>query len=411
MAKGNALMGTLQGRVGDMLFKVRKGQQISGKLQKQVINTRTTAQMKQRTQLNNLVACYRVLKPAIEMGFENKASNQSNYNAFVGKNMNVGTLVFNDKDSVKAGVTIVAPYQITSGTLSPVVMQGAAPNAITNIALGALAIGPTTTIGQFSSAILANNPQIVSGMQLSYISMVQRVDTEVIPPASIALIPRAYVEKYEITLNVENAALLSDSFPARALGVTDGFLSHVADSLLGGYTWVWSQKVGTLIKVSSQRLNVTSLSTLADYVGSAAQTRAGSSYNAVNGAFLDPNTGAPVIPAVPVPSVTSFKTSGGLAVANQVQAGQSFNLAGAKIEGNNLDIVTSFRIYAKIGVDPMPSAETMISESVPAAASAVTPISATLAGPSASGLYNAVAIICDGVVVWQTYIFPDEEGG
>ena len=108
MAKGNALMGTLQGRVGDMLFKVRKGQQISGKLQKQVINTRTTAQMKQRTQLNNLVACYRVLKPAIEMGFENKASNQSNYNAFVGKNMNVGTLVFNDKDSIKPAVVINA---------------------------------------------------------------------------------------------------------------------------------------------------------------------------------------------------------------------------------------------------------------------------------------------------------------
>lgn len=58
---------SLQGRIGDMLFKVRKGQQISGKLQKQVINTRTSAQMKQRTQLNNLVACYRVLKPAIEM--------------------------------------------------------------------------------------------------------------------------------------------------------------------------------------------------------------------------------------------------------------------------------------------------------------------------------------------------------
>ena len=411
MAKGNALMGTLQGRVGDMLFKVRNGQQISGKLQKQVVNTRTDSQMKQRTQLNNLVSCYRVLKSAIDKGFEDKTSNQSTYNTFVGKNMNVGTLVFTDKDSAKAGVTIVAPYQITSGSLAPVVIQGEAPNAVTNIALGALVIGPTTTVGQFSAAILANNPLIASGMQLSYISMVQRVDTEVIPPNTIKMIPRAYVERYEITINVENAALLSESFPARALGKTDGFLSHVADSLLGGYAWVWSQKVGTSIKVSTQRLNVTSLGTLADYVGTSAQTRAGSSYNSVSGVFLDPATGAPIVPVVPVPSVSSFKTSAGMAVANQVQAGQTFNLAASVIQGNNLADVTEWRLYQAVGVDPMPDAATMIAGSSIVSASGVSAVGVTLAGTAATAMYNAVAVIADGVIVWQTYIFPDEEGG
>ena len=410
MARGNALMGTLQGRVGDVLFKVRNGQQISGKLQKQVVNTRTDSQMKQRTQLNNLVSCYRVLKSAIDKGFEDKAQNQSTYNAFVGKNMNVGTLVFTDKDSAKAGVTIVAPYQITSGSLSPVVMQGEAPNAITNIALGALVIGSTTTVGQFSAAVLANNPLISSGMQLSYISMVQRVDTEVIPPATIKLIPRAYVERYEVTINVENAALLSESFPARALGKTDGFLSHVADSLLGGYAWIWSQKVGPSIKVSTQRLNVTSVDTLSDYVGNTAQTRAGSSYNSVSGVFLDPATGAPIIPVVPVPSVATFKTSAGTAVANQVQAGQSFNLAASVITGNNLDTVSEWRLYQGTNVDPAPDAATMIAGSSIVAASNVSATGATLAGTSASALYNAVAIIADGVVIWQTYIFPDFGG-
>ena len=116
------------------------------------------------------------------------------------------------------------------------------------------------------------------------------------------------------------------------------------------------------------------------------------------------------LPVVPVPSVATFKTSAGTAVANQVQAGQSFNLAASVITGNNLDTVSEWRLYQGTNVDPSPDAATMIAGSSIVAASNVSATSATLAGTSASALYNAVAIIADGVVIWQAYIFPDFGG-
>lgn len=401
MAKGNFLTNTVAGKLGAMVLYRAGGEQRSRSYVKTVSNPRTRSQLDQRTQLANLVATYRALKGIMSSAFENVAYNQSMYNAFVSANLNRGVSVHLPKTLAQAGGCIVAPYQITKGTLSPVVITGLAPNAVTNINLGALTIGAATTITDFSNAIVANNPGIDYGMQLSYVSLIQQTNVG-------TGLPYAHLLRYEITLSNADTTLLSDMFPPRALGVTGGFLSHVEDTVLGGYAWVWSKVVNSAVHISSQYLQVTSNVVLNEYAGSGASTRAGDSYGVGDSVFYSPLTTSAGVDQPTFPSVIGITTSAGIDIKVAMNSGSSFSLEACKVSGNHLSEVAAAAIFVATGHASATDAQ-ILAGATAAVISEKTDINLTLAG-QVSGAYTGVALVLDNQIVWKYFAAePDED--
>ena len=116
MATGSGIIRKISGKVGDIIYSVRGGQQIIRGVPTSIKNPRTEAQMEQRMKWPNILAVYRTLSPYLKDCFENKPAGQTDYNRFMGINLNAGP-VYLEKDKVRLGAAIVAPYVISQGSL------------------------------------------------------------------------------------------------------------------------------------------------------------------------------------------------------------------------------------------------------------------------------------------------------
>ena len=85
MAKGNLLLGTAKGRIGDVVFVRRLGEQNTRAYNPKIKNPRTPAQMRNRLRLSNIVNGYKIL--AIPGSFQTEKAGQTNYNAFIKANL------------------------------------------------------------------------------------------------------------------------------------------------------------------------------------------------------------------------------------------------------------------------------------------------------------------------------------
>lgn len=310
MAKGNALMGTLSGKLGDLVFFRRKGEQVSRAYIKKVPNPNTRAQVRQRSSLTNIIRLYQASPSFFASAFQNKKVGQSDYNALVSLNLRSDVQIFLPKDMADNGGGVVAPYIITSGSLQPIIVNGQGVNAVTNIAVGAdFGITEDTTVAQLSAAILANNTFINAGDQLSYLSIEQYTYMDY---------PRLRARKYELVIDTADNTPVFSVMPEQAMAVSGGFIAHGELVYSGAFAWVLSRMVDGSLHVSRQQLIVTEDSLYADYVGDAAITRAETSYMATSGVFLDPNDSSEGTSAVPsvVASVAQVSLQGTRLVAN-----------------------------------------------------------------------------------------------
>lgn len=162
------------GRLGGSVYYMLKGQNIAREKAPEVSNPRTATQMRQRMQWANLVAMYKCLQPYLgKKAFQNKPASWSDYNAFMSANLGA-TPVYLTKEAVQNGLTYLAPYKVTDGSLPTIggdYRQGS--NAFdTDLALGGdMVFDDTTTIGQLSERIINNNTGWQSGDQLGIIIM------------------------------------------------------------------------------------------------------------------------------------------------------------------------------------------------------------------------------------------------
>ena len=338
MARGNMLLGYARGKMGSIVFKRQNGQQVEVPYNPSPRNARTRAQVKQRTQLSNLVSMYRAGIALLNHSFTDKPSNRSSYNAFVAANLNK-VQVFIPKAMAESKGCVVAPYFISSGNLPAIQISGVGANAITNIAVGDLVINEQTTIGQFAAALVANNANIEYGMQLSYVSAVQSTNAQTgYPEVAFGL--------YEITLSADNNELVSIYLPVQATNVVDGFLAHGALVAEGGFAWIMSKKTaeGKLV-ASPQRLIVTSSDLYSQYSGGAAATRAIDSYGANSEAFLDPgsNSASGSSSAVQVASA-KFDGSDLIAGSGAKSLGASGSEHTIVIVGSNLSNISAVNV-------------------------------------------------------------------
>ena len=274
----------ISGKVGQLLYRqTRTGTVISELPVKPAIPRRSARQMDRRTQWSNLAAIYKQFDSMLRRGYENLPPQMSVFNAFIQANIDV-VKVYITKAIRLNGGAILAPYQITRGSLPSISMAKNASNIlVSSIRLGALAIDANTTVGQFSQAVIDNNDAFDEGDQLTFFHGIQSIDT-------VTRTPRATIRGYKVVLSTAEDTKLWDVVDRIGFSVTDNCLATSQQITNGAAVWVHSRETADgALKVSTQLFFVEN-SALATYQGRTAFTAAANSYGGINSAavYLQP---------------------------------------------------------------------------------------------------------------------------
>ena len=282
MSKDNMLLGYARGKVGSLVFARRMGQQITRAYNGNPRDAATKSQVSQRVRIANVVAMYRTIRSLANHSFEGARDGQTSYNLFLKANLTDNNVVLT-KEAVSLGACVVAPYLVSRGNMPSIIVSGLGAEATTNIAVGSLTINEETTIGQFSDAVVANNPGLNYGDQLTYLSITQSTDANTGYPVAAATI-------YEVSLQQGDASILRDYIPEVATTVRNGRLAHGELIASGGFCWILSRKKADgSLSISTQRIILTSKDVASQYQGTAAITKAVSSYGFNSDPILVPN--------------------------------------------------------------------------------------------------------------------------
>lgn len=273
----------LRGSVGQYTFQRLNGQTVAKeKVEKKAVPTRTLAQMIRRVRWANLVNLYRAFEGTLHPSFEGKDPKVSDYNMFMQSNIGMSPIALTKNQAVQGGCVVDA-YQITRGQLPAIAVEyGAGDVPESDIAVGSITLGSSTTVKAFSDAIIANNSGWRNGDQMSIYIARQSMD-------ALTGVPRVEITAIEFTLNTSDATtMVGDLIDISLLGVVDGCLA-LTGPVNGGVAWVHSRKANGKTLVSTQYF-VISNSYASQFNTKGAFDEAIESYGGVNqDDFLTPN--------------------------------------------------------------------------------------------------------------------------
>ena len=159
MAKGNMLLGYSQGSVGDVTFYRSGGSQRARARNRNPSNPRSSKQQTQRALFANCVKFYKLtIAKFFKFAFENKKTNESDYNAFIRENLKRGVMISKTAFYTEA-YPALGNWLMSRGSLStirnanddnttaPVFDLGASYSSIP---------ASTITIGEISTAMVAS---------------------------------------------------------------------------------------------------------------------------------------------------------------------------------------------------------------------------------------------------------------
>ncbi len=290
MAKISGINTNLRGQIGGYLFrKTKYGTVVSEAPTKRTTPVRTENQMYIRTQWVNLGAVYRQFNKTLKKAYEGLGNTMSVYNAFVQANINV-VKVFITKRVKANGGSVLAPYQITRGTLPSIrYVKGEGERLVTNLSLGSLVIGPETVVGELAEAVIGHNAEWEEGDQLTFFYGRQTVD-------EVTETPRAVISGTKVLLEVTDDTVLWEVTGSLGFcSVSDGQggyvlgMSHAVTD--GAAAWIHSREAENSdeVRVGTQCLFVDS-SVLAQWQGEDAFDASAESYGGINATsvYLDP---------------------------------------------------------------------------------------------------------------------------
>lgn len=279
----NAANTKIRGRVGQTTYYVSGQQQIA----RQALNNsnygetarRSEAQQNRRVLWANLVNFYKVSAGWMPKAFETKKPNQSDYNKFMQVNVGVGRVALTKAES-QAGAVVADEFIVSQGSLPSIKIDKVGLSWRTNLAIGDLTIGTTTTNAQLTEALVANNAHVRAGMQLSFVSYQQSVD---------ALgTPRLICRCYEITLDPNSSDLVRDFIPDFGSTSSEGYLGTSANVSVGGFVYILSELNNGVLRVSTQQLVANNGALLQQYTGAVQRQRAIDSYGVDSEVILSP---------------------------------------------------------------------------------------------------------------------------
>lgn len=274
----------LVGRVGDKTFYVADGRQIA----RQRLNnsnygegaSRTQIQQERRIKWANLVNFYKASSKWMKSAYENRKKGQTDYNKFMQLNINNAKVVFT-KDLAASGACVVEPFMVSQGSLPSIEVNKSNNVFATSLAYPTGTIGDSTTIGEFSSTLVAANNNVQFGMQLTFVSYMQLVD-----PLGV---PRIICTAYEVTLDGASAETLRDYLPAFCSQVVSGHLGTSSDIAIGGFAYILSDNSTGKLRVSTQVLQTTNSALQQQYTSPTAIADAVASYGVDADVMLTPS--------------------------------------------------------------------------------------------------------------------------
>ena len=292
MAKVFGINTKIRGKVGEYIYRQTKvGTVISEAPVKPVTPRRSQQQMNIRTQWANLGAIYKQFDSMLRRGFEELPPHMSVYNAFIQANLGVVKVYITRLMRINGGA-ILAPYQITRGSLPSISMAKNASNIlVSSVRLGTLTISATTTVAQFSQAVIDNNTSFLEGDQLTFFHGRQSVD-------AVTRTPRATITGYKVVLNTADDTPLWNVVDRIGFSVADNCLATSEQITNGAAVWVHSRETAdNTLKVSTQFFFVEN-SALATYQSNSAILASVNSYGGINSAavYLQPELNATVTP-------------------------------------------------------------------------------------------------------------------
>lgn len=269
------------GRIGNTTYYVSGGTQVARVAQNSSnygeYARRTTSQQSNRAKWANLVNFYKVSKGWMREAFESKLPRQSDYNKFMSVNLNSAN-IYLTRDMYAQGGCVVSSFKISEGSLRTIGINQAGNQWATDLSLGTLTIGASTTVGEFSAALEDNNLGVKDGMQLSFISYQQDILSD--------SVPHLICTPYEVTLNRNSGATLRDYLPDFCSATINGFLATSARISIGAFAYVWSDSTSGRTLVSSQRLISNNEALVDQYTSELAKAAAIASYGVEEDVFL-----------------------------------------------------------------------------------------------------------------------------
>ena len=244
---------------------------------------RDSAMLEQDSALRSLLPRF---NQTLKKGFEGLNGKMNDYNAFIQANTNV-VKVYVPKSVRLNGGSVLAPYQITRGSLPSVAMVKAGDVLVSDINLGSLVIDAATTVADLANAVIAYNDGWEAGDQVTFFYGQQTTD-------AVTGIPRARIYGFKVMLNPGDSSVLWEVVSELGFSSVGGKLGMSAAISDGAAVWIHSREDGTSgLKVSTQFLYVDN-SVLAAYQGDSAMAASANSYGGINksAVYLNPRSGS-----------------------------------------------------------------------------------------------------------------------
>lgn len=341
MAKySGILQGKVRGKIGGIVFTEVAGVGTVGReYVAKPSNPKSYAQQVRRVMLANLVNVYKAGEGWMKAAFETKKAGQSDYNRFVSLNLNRNRIALT-KEQAANGSCVIAQYDISEGTLPSIALNKTADRQwATNIALGTLQIDANTTVADFSAAVIANNPHIMAGMQITFVSYMQTID-------DVTGFPRVICTPYELTIDTNADGLLNDYLPVRfaaaSIGTQNKYLGTGATLADGAFAYILSSRVNGKIKVSTQRLQLVQNPIWQEFISQSQIQIAVQSYGASADALLAPGS----VSAAATPRVQGIAAVQGMLIGDT----STKTFKSVSLSSLSLQMLAAFNAVGEIAV-------------------------------------------------------------
>lgn len=278
-------IGKATGSMGGITYRTIGGETISSQKRGKSSTKLSALQSINIVSWANAVNIWQAFEGNDRPSFENRRPRVSDFNEFIAASRRVP--VYLTRSESQQGGAVVAPYQVTRGSLPSIDNSAAGTGGEigTDISLGNLTIGVSTTLGQFSRAIIDNNEGWANNDAL--ILFVLRQSTN-----SVTGVPYVTVDEYKVTLDVnENETLLSEFDPnGEAFAkLADSDKLGMSQTVNGGAVYIHSRLTSEGTQVSTQYIVATN-TLLSIYQGSNQRDMAINSYGgSITRMYLTPD--------------------------------------------------------------------------------------------------------------------------
>ena len=300
----NNLSMKMNGRVGAYSFYTSSGGRQVARIANNSSNfgetaKRTEAMQTRRSRWGNLVSFYRTNKDLMARAYESKSANLSDYNRYMQLNVPLATVSL-VKDDFMRGMAILQEYIVADGSLPEIKVVSVGTNEMTfNLLTETDGEWGEMTIGEISTDLLANNPQLQEGDQLTFICWINAGIT----PSQIRIhrqLCEMTIDSYSKTLfgNLPYGNIVAGNGSNVAISGPDGVFGQVI---------IHSRSVGGNLLVSHAKIKLNK-TTMVDQFSSAEEVKkAIASYGVDSETILEPGSPEQPKPA-PMPKMATIST-------------------------------------------------------------------------------------------------------